>query len=327
MPCDLLYWRPSRNGEYTVRSGYWLGMSLVGSGEEQADNGTGEGWWKVVWGLRVPPKLIHFVWRACTGMLAVKSNLLRHHCCGNAVCDLCWVEEETEIHALLQCPWTRSFWGANEFDELIVNARIFEKEDRVCPEVVVMGFTRLVSDYQGYVEAGLMTATDRVGEGIGGDVWTPPENGVIKINSDAAIIGDAEVGLGVVGRDSNGEMVLVASKRCRAGWSVKMAEAKAVLFGMEIAKRLELSSIIVETDALNVIHVVKKNGIGRSMFDLCIKDVCELANSLDCRGVVHVKRGGNTVAHLTARLCSVEGDELVHVIDFPPFVLVWRSWI
>ncbi|XP_074297556.1 uncharacterized protein LOC141628296 [Silene latifolia] len=203
MPDDQMYWWPSRSGEYTVRSGYWLGMGQTVNVEKQVVLGTGEGLWKVVWGLRVPPKLTHFIWRACTGMLAVKLNFYRRYYCSSSMCEFCETEKEIEIHALFKCLWMRSLWIASGFDEIMVeapcssfrewliwalhrldkadwgrflallwaiwsirNSRIFE-DDLGNPEVVVMVFSRMVAYYQGYAVAGLVGGSTRVRAVVG----------------------------------------------------------------------------------------------------------------------------------------------------------------
>ncbi|KAK9666033.1 hypothetical protein RND81_14G154900 [Saponaria officinalis] len=155
-------------------------------------------------------------------------------------------ETESEYHAIFTCYLTRNHYVVSDFSELgegaprtsfperlvwslqqlgeaengrflaliwalwtIRNSCIFD-EDPINPTVVIMGFTRM-EEYQGYAS--------KVGErslsirGVGGGTWQPPKPGTIKINSNATLIGEAEVGMRVVGRDTAGRVVMVASKR------------------------------------------------------------------------------------------------------------------
>ncbi|XP_074314802.1 uncharacterized protein LOC141650968 [Silene latifolia] len=353
MPADSAYWWPSRSGDYTVKTGYWLGMEPMRASYQAVEEGGGL--WKVLWGLQVPPKLIHFLWRGCVGMLAVKANLFRRHCCPSELCALCEEGVETDIHAVFLCSWTRVFWAASGFDEImseapqssfrewliwalqhingdargrflalvwamwtIRNSRTFEEEP--CkPEVVIMGFERMVADYQGLAS---MTK-EHMGtvEGVGRDRWEPPSEGALKINTDAAIMEDSTVGLGVVGRDCAGTVKVVTCRRVRARWTAEMAEAKALLFGIEVVQRMGLGNVSLETDALNVVRAVRKEVVLRSPFGLCVREVGNLAKSIGCRSFSHVKRGGNTVAHWCARLCSSAGEEQILVNDFPLSVI------
>ncbi|XP_074315099.1 uncharacterized protein LOC141651279 [Silene latifolia] len=216
-------------------------------------------------------------------------------------------EEKGRFLAILWAMWS------------IRNDNLFEEVQR-SPEVAIMGLTRMVSDYQGHrAEVGAVVSRGIVGD-IGAGAWSVPEEGIVKINCDAAIFYGVEVGLGAVGRNSSGAIVFVASRRHRAGWSVEVAEAKALKFGLEMAMRLELNVVELESDALNVAKAVSRRAFSRSGIGICIHDICRFFSLLEVKNVSHVKRGGNTVAHLTARLCSLAGEERVFVTDFPDSV-------
>ncbi|KAK1371603.1 hypothetical protein POM88_037695 [Heracleum sosnowskyi] len=45
--------------------------------------------WKRLWSLNVPPKLQHFIWRACKGSLSVKERLNNRHIITDSVCQVC----------------------------------------------------------------------------------------------------------------------------------------------------------------------------------------------------------------------------------------------
>ncbi|XP_021770651.1 uncharacterized protein LOC110734814 [Chenopodium quinoa] len=69
-PRDSMYWWPNKSGEYSVQSGYWFGKS---GGLLEVDSA----WdvvWKLIWSMKAPPKLCHFMWRACKGFLAVRER-------------------------------------------------------------------------------------------------------------------------------------------------------------------------------------------------------------------------------------------------------------
>lgn len=94
---DRLIWMFSKDGNYNVRSGYWVGMgSPPGSTlTPQIDE-----IWKKIWKLQWPPKLKHFFWRACKNSLPV--NAVRHHrhMAPNPDCSRCDGGAETVFHAL-----------------------------------------------------------------------------------------------------------------------------------------------------------------------------------------------------------------------------------
>lgn len=106
---DALYWWPSKDGDYTVKSGYWLGMRDT-SRERASEN-----FWKAIWNLRAPPKLAHFIWRACSNALAVKANLFRRHIRLDETCDLCGAHRETVTQAIFRCNKISQVWNNSPF--------------------------------------------------------------------------------------------------------------------------------------------------------------------------------------------------------------------
>lgn len=93
-------------------------------------------------------------------------------------------------------------------------------------------------------------------------------------------------------------------------WSVNYAEAAAASFGVQTANQLGNRKVVLETDAKNVVCVLKYKKVGSSSLFLFYEDIHRFEDSLDSFQVEHVKRGGNTVAHLVAR-CDVSMVSLI----------------
>lgn len=121
-PSDSLYWWPCRNGVFSVRIAYWLGrLGRLRAWELQL--GAGENnLWRRVWGIQGPPKLKHFVWRACKGSLGVKERLHYRHIAGDSWCSICLDQEETVIHSLFECKFSKEIWASSEFGDLLSQA-------------------------------------------------------------------------------------------------------------------------------------------------------------------------------------------------------------
>ncbi|XP_074266278.1 uncharacterized protein LOC141588751 [Silene latifolia] len=200
----------------------------------------------------------------------------------------------------------------------IRNQRLFE-EALPPAEAVCSGIVKMVAEYQGYADR-VFGKTIMVTE-VGGCSWTPPAAGFIKINVDAHVVGSGVVGLGVVARDMAGRVVGIGCRRVEADWDVEVAETRAANFGLDLANRLGFSNIILESDALNVVLAVKNEVVARSPFGLCVNDVLFSLRSFSSSKFIHVKRGGNTVAHCIARMTEFEGSELILVSDFPQVVI------
>lgn len=107
---DTLYWAYSKNGVNTVRSAYWFGME---SNYATTNINEDHSLWKRIWSITGPPKMKHFLWRACKGSLPVNVERHRRHWTENPICSRCNSAEETVIHALLKCPTTAVVWSTH----------------------------------------------------------------------------------------------------------------------------------------------------------------------------------------------------------------------
>ena len=88
--------------------------------------------------------------------------------------------------------------------------------------------------------------------------WVPPENGLYKVNYDAAIFDSlGYAGLGVVIRDSTGQIIAALSQKIGLPHSVETTEALAALRAVVFAKELSVFKGLVEGDCLKVVQALK----------------------------------------------------------------------
>lgn len=92
-------WAFTKSDEYSVKSAYFLGKSCDLRIYHQA--------WLELWNLNVTPKVRHFLWRVCTGTLAVRDYLKYRHMSDNAGYAWCVGTSETFRHYLFDCPTIR----------------------------------------------------------------------------------------------------------------------------------------------------------------------------------------------------------------------------
>ncbi|KAI9194421.1 hypothetical protein LWI28_005846 [Acer negundo] len=80
--------------------------------------------------------------------------------------------------------------------------------------------------------------------------WSPPCSGLFKINSDAELdVGNGKVGLGIIIRDSEGEILACRASPILAGFSPLISEVVAVLHGLSFAWEVRLFPCSIESDA------------------------------------------------------------------------------
>ena len=88
--------------------------------------------------------------------------------------------------------------------------------------------------------------------------WLPPPQNVFKVNVDAALNSknlSAGVGAAVI-RDSNGKIVAAGVNQNLLKGSASLAEAEAMLWGLQLARNTDVSSLIIESDCLEVVQLV-----------------------------------------------------------------------
>ena len=146
-----------------------------------------------------------------------------------------------------------------------------------------------------------------------------PPTGMIKLNIDASLAIDGWVGLGVVARNSDGDVSFAATRRVRAHWTAEIAEAKGIELAVRLCRRYGLQNVVIESDCLTVINRLSKHAIFLSDLDIVLHNI--FASSVHLSSLVnsHVKRDGSVVAHNLARIIPF-GVEQIWENHSPPEV-------
>ncbi|XP_074299763.1 uncharacterized protein LOC141630924 [Silene latifolia] len=119
--------------------------------------------------------------------------------------------------------------------------------------------------------AGLRVQGRAVGDGGGVRTvagWCRPEQGWVKVNTDAAIFEGGEAGLGVLVRDAEGGILSVGARRVLGWWTPEVAEAKALCFGLEVVLNGGWGQVVIESDAKVVVDAAVAGSFARTPFGL-----------------------------------------------------------
>jgi len=101
---DILFWPRSKDGSYTVKTGYQLLCELEKAEDALSSNtASKKASWNHIWKLNIPNKMRFFCWRTCSEALPTLQNLYRCKVIGSPVCSTCGQHEETTLHALWDC--------------------------------------------------------------------------------------------------------------------------------------------------------------------------------------------------------------------------------
>lgn len=152
--------------------------------------------------------------------------------------------------------------------------------------------------------------------------WNPPQRGFFKVNVDAATNSEKQLsGLGAVIRDENGNVIAAAIKVSRFYGEAAYAEAEAIDWGLQIADQASLSSLVVESDAQEVVQLVNNNQGCRSEIYWIISEVQSLLKNFDSISVQYTHRSCNVLAHSLPKLALERLKTIVWIGSFPPHLL------
>lgn len=75
-----------------------------------------------------------------------------------------------------------------------------------------------------------------------------PPQGVIKINTDASLAVEGQVGIGAVAKDARGVVIFAATRITKTHWPVEEVEAKAIANAVKLGRRYGFEEVIIESD-------------------------------------------------------------------------------
>ena len=100
---DTFCWNYTRNGQYTVKFGYWVAQNLLKTEEEkEVMEPSITKLQAFAWKIKAPKEICHLIWQLITGHVAVTRNLVRR----NMRCDnyfpRCGEPKEFVTHAIFE---------------------------------------------------------------------------------------------------------------------------------------------------------------------------------------------------------------------------------
>lgn len=112
---DKLAWMHTKDGCYSVKSGYWIARDL-----EEAARKTGHQGEQscaknadrkhFIWRLLVPNKIKLFLWRVSSSILPCAEALQFKYTVDTNMCILCFNGRESILHAFWRCKGAKNIW-------------------------------------------------------------------------------------------------------------------------------------------------------------------------------------------------------------------------
>ncbi|XP_062014039.1 uncharacterized protein LOC133730473 [Rosa rugosa] len=244
--------------------------------------------WKLIWSINTLPKIKSFLWKVLSGATPTFLNLHKRRLSISPICPICDTYEESIEHTLLLCPWVQSVWFGsplgividkqqfksidiwlmNIMDTVTVTSEknwlltlistiswaiwrarcdyIYSKKQLLSSHVINFG-SRLAFEYWESTVPCPNVRAPKVKR-----CWIPPPPGYAAINCDATWKPPRAGGLGVVIRNETGLSICGASQSVTSG-SVEIAEAQAVLLGVNLAVENHLKKVRIQSDSQVVI--------------------------------------------------------------------------
>ncbi|CAN1156856.1 Putative ribonuclease H protein At1g65750, partial [Linum perenne] len=105
---DKRIWGLSRNGEYTVRSGYRVAMERIFDQSQHHVQGN----WTELWNVEAPPCVKVLLWRVTRNVLPNRMALQQRRILIPEACCTCGRELENNWHLFLYCEYVVACWTA-----------------------------------------------------------------------------------------------------------------------------------------------------------------------------------------------------------------------
>jgi hypothetical protein len=291
-PSDTAVWGGTKNGVYSVRSGYHTLLNeSYRDNPGPSDTSFEAQVWNSIWGLKIPAKIRHFLWRACHESLPTRINLHHRHVIQDPSCGNCNDMNETVIHALWQCNileeiWNSVPWGRRMIHNHYLNfMELFHHchSDLSPSELQLFAFTtwsiwyrrncqrlnqqsaplnqlmpraqQLLSEFQAAQES--PSSTSRQSDPPTKVSWKPPQPRRYKVNYDGAFFEDSnEAGIGVIIRNHTGEVMASLCQRIPFPHSVEAMEAYAARSAIELSSDLGFKEVDIEGDSQTIVNAL-----------------------------------------------------------------------
>ena len=152
--------------------------------------------------------------------------------------------------------------------------------------------------------------------------WKPLDWEFYKVNYDGADFAEqGRAGLGVIIRNSDGEVMASMSQQVQFPTTVMQVEALAMRKAAKFALEIGVNKVVLEGDLEIVYKDLKNNGPSLALHSHLIQDVKALFPLFSNICFSHVGWAGNKATHSLARRAILSRNLNVWMEDVPPNIL------
>ncbi|XP_060965592.1 uncharacterized protein LOC115720043 [Cannabis sativa] len=302
---DCLMWHHESHGNYSVKSGYNLALSL----EEQSPS--------------------------------VSEILHTRHIAASANSSICNRDKESITHALFFCKRARQVWQLSAFgldkiisphmslNEIILhlaatwssskleqfatllwsiwnerNREIHGSKPKPADVLFYFALSYLAEFHSARKDPAINSLTLRnQNSSVSKDSpWMNPPSGRLKLNTDAAVDKMKHLsGFGAILQNSNGDIVATMAAPYQGYFKPEIMEAMALMHSLKWLQELDLPVHFIETDSQLVVNGLKPSKRPVSEFHSLLDNISLLVSNFSGAQISHVYRSANNAAHLLAK--------------------------
>ncbi|MBA0755499.1 hypothetical protein Gogos_021255 [Gossypium gossypioides] len=318
-----------------------LNNSNVSSNEQEL--------FKQIWSLESPSKIRILIWKFAQNYVPTFQNLHYRRLSSVHCCPRCGHGYESSAHAVRDClfaaqvwskldiQWPSSLVNFNEWLSWLLKNSAKNRKWLIAVSIWAIWFSRNKFVHERKVQSleEIVTFIWSFGSEYRSSAeslkhpqprsmvkWSPPPQGWFKVNVDAGVsIANNRVVTDFIIRNDEGFIMGSGFQRHNLVLSVVIAEAIAVLHGLQFALDMGFSRVILESDSRLVVNNIQKSSEDYSESRPFTWDVKNLARKFHCCRFQFVAREGNGAAHaLVVEGMQAEGDSF-WVEDAPLKVL------
>ncbi|KAF7820573.1 reverse transcriptase [Senna tora] len=255
---DLLAWKYSKDGVFSIKTAY----NLIFNHDTEITN------LKWLWKAPGHPRELFLLWQIYQNALPTAKKLHSINCLQSSLCPLCLTEEETPIHILRDCQFSRSVWLIFKVPPsffqikynpsmgiwLTRNNKIFQGKP-VIPPALAQQLLQKASEYT-FLNSNHPPISPKQTIQIS---WLKPKPNFYKLNVDGSCA-ENQLGSGGIIRDDNGNHVISFSHFPGTG-NVIIAELWALQLGINLAVNKGLQKLEIESDSNAVIHLMENQNL------------------------------------------------------------------
>ena len=340
---DAFIWNYNKNGVYTAKSGYsWL---LSNSESSTILSSTFS--WTWIWKLRIPEKFKLLIWLICHNAVPTLSLMHHRNMAPSATCSRCGEEDETVLHCLRDCSFSKSIWTNLGFSDQIFftegNAQNWLRNHTLGQRYSVffagiwwswrhMNLMCLSHEnwsiqrinYHIHSTADSIEASSHSTSIPHSDLmvrWNNNDFNCIILNVDGSCLGDPiRAGYGGILRNSVGFYLLGFSGFITSTTDILFAELTAIHRGILLAVQLGFEEVVCYSDSMLSVKLLNEHASIYHAYAVLIQDIKYMLLITNFT-IYHCLREGNQCADFMAKLgATSNADYITHAT--PPFDLL-----